>query len=45
VNAGLDGLEAGEWEVLADEWSRVAKTALAADPRAYCNDPYNLLQQ
>jgi NAD(P)-dependent dehydrogenase (short-subunit alcohol dehydrogenase family) len=45
VKAGLDGLEAGDWEVLADEWSRVAKAALSADPRAYYNDPYNLLQQ
>jgi NAD(P)-dependent dehydrogenase (short-subunit alcohol dehydrogenase family) len=45
VKAGLDGLEAGDWEVLADEWSRVAKAALSADPRAYYNNPYNLLQQ
>jgi NAD(P)-dependent dehydrogenase (short-subunit alcohol dehydrogenase family) len=45
VKAGLDGLEAGDWEVLADEWSRVAKAALAADPRAYYDDPYNLVQQ
>ncbi|GLY98457.1 SDR family oxidoreductase [Actinoplanes sp. NBRC 103695] len=37
VKAGLDGLEAGYWEVLADEWSRGAKAALAADPRAYYN--------
>jgi NAD(P)-dependent dehydrogenase (short-subunit alcohol dehydrogenase family) len=44
VKAGLDGLEAGDWEVLADEWSRVAKAALAGDPREYYNDPYNLLQ-
>jgi NAD(P)-dependent dehydrogenase (short-subunit alcohol dehydrogenase family) len=35
VRAGLDGLEAGDWEVLADEWPRVAKAALAADPREY----------
>jgi NAD(P)-dependent dehydrogenase (short-subunit alcohol dehydrogenase family) len=45
VKAGLDGLEAGDWEVLVDEWSRVAKAALTADPRAYYGDPYNLLQQ
>jgi NAD(P)-dependent dehydrogenase (short-subunit alcohol dehydrogenase family) len=45
VKAGLDGLEAGDWEVLADEWSRVAKAALNADPRAYYSAPYNLLQQ
>jgi len=43
VKAGLDGLEAGEWEVLADDWSRVAKAALNADPRAYYNDPYSLM--
>jgi NAD(P)-dependent dehydrogenase (short-subunit alcohol dehydrogenase family) len=35
VKAGLDGVEAGHWEVLADEWSRSAKAGLAADPRAY----------
>jgi NAD(P)-dependent dehydrogenase (short-subunit alcohol dehydrogenase family) len=45
VKAGLDGLEAGDWEVLADEWSRVAKAALAGDPRTYYTDPYNLLQK
>ena len=45
VKAGLDGLEAGDWEVLADEWSRVVKAALTADPRTYYNDPYDLLQQ
>ena len=45
VKAGLDGLEAGHWEVLSDNWSRVAKAALAADPRAYYNDPYKLLEQ
>ena len=45
VKAGLDGLEAGDWEVLADEWSRVAKAGLNADPRAYYNDPYDLMQQ
>jgi hypothetical protein len=45
VKAGLDGLEAGDWEVLADEWSRVAKAGLGADPRAYYQDPYDLLRQ
>ncbi|MDW5328305.1 SDR family oxidoreductase [Plantactinospora sp. KLBMP9567] len=35
VKAGLDGLEAGEWEVIADEMPRVAKAALAKDPREY----------
>ncbi|GID27383.1 SDR family oxidoreductase [Paractinoplanes brasiliensis] len=44
VKAGLDGLEAGHWEVLADEWSRVAKAGLSGDPRAYYSDPYDLLR-
>ena len=33
VRAGLDGLEAGDWEVLADEMPRVVKAALAGNPR------------
>ncbi|WBB98031.1 MULTISPECIES: SDR family oxidoreductase [unclassified Solwaraspora] len=32
VKAALDGLEAGEWEVLADETARAVKASLAADP-------------
>jgi NAD(P)-dependent dehydrogenase (short-subunit alcohol dehydrogenase family) len=35
VKAGLDGVEAGQWEVIADEMPRVAKASLAGDPRAY----------
>ena len=35
VQAGLDGLEAGVWKVIADEMPRVAKAALAGDPREY----------
>jgi NAD(P)-dependent dehydrogenase (short-subunit alcohol dehydrogenase family) len=35
ARAALDGVEAGAWEVLVDEWSRTVKTALAADPRAF----------
>jgi NAD(P)-dependent dehydrogenase (short-subunit alcohol dehydrogenase family) len=33
VRAGLDGLEAGEWEVLADEMPKLVKAALSGDPR------------
>jgi len=33
--AGLDGIEAGAWEVLVDDWSRTVKTALAEDPRKF----------
>lgn len=35
ARAWLDGVEAGAWEVLVDEWSRVVKTSLAADPRPF----------
>lgn len=35
VKAALDGLEAGKWEVLADEMPRVVKAALAGDPEAF----------
>ena len=35
VRTALDGLEAGEVEVLADDWSRHVKAALAGDPRAF----------
>lgn len=35
VRAALDGIEAGRLEVLADEWSAIAKAAVAADPSAF----------
>ncbi|WP_113704464.1 SDR family oxidoreductase [Nonomuraea lactucae] len=35
VRIALDGVEAGEIEVLADEWSRHVKASLAADPGAF----------
>ena len=35
VRAALDGLEAGEVEVLVDEWSRTAKSGVAAEPAAF----------
>jgi len=35
ARAALDGVEAGAWEVLVDEWSRTVKSALAEDPRAF----------
>ncbi|MFI5912561.1 SDR family oxidoreductase [Dactylosporangium sp. NPDC051541] len=35
VRAGLDGLEAGRWEVLADQWSTYVKASLANDPSAF----------
>jgi NAD(P)-dependent dehydrogenase (short-subunit alcohol dehydrogenase family) len=35
ARAVLDGVEAGAWEVLVDEWSRGVKTSLAADPRPF----------
>ena len=35
VKTALDGLEAGQWEVLADEWAALVKAALANDPRAF----------
>lgn len=35
VKAALDGLEAGAWEVLADEMPRVIKASLAGDPQAF----------
>jgi NAD(P)-dependent dehydrogenase (short-subunit alcohol dehydrogenase family) len=33
--AALDGIEAGEWEVLVDAWSRGVKSSLADDPRRF----------
>lgn len=35
VRAALDGLEAGDWEVLADDTARFVKSGLAGDPRAF----------
>lgn len=35
VDAALDGIERGEIEVLADDWSRHVKASLAADPREF----------
>jgi NAD(P)-dependent dehydrogenase (short-subunit alcohol dehydrogenase family) len=35
VRAALDGLEAGEAEVLVDDWSRTAKAGVAAEPVAF----------
>lgn len=35
ARATLDGVEAGAWEVLVDDWSRSVKAALAADPRPF----------
>ncbi|MGW2159949.1 SDR family NAD(P)-dependent oxidoreductase [Nonomuraea sp. NPDC001699] len=32
AGAALDGVEAGRWEVVVDEWSRTVKASLAADP-------------
>jgi NAD(P)-dependent dehydrogenase (short-subunit alcohol dehydrogenase family) len=32
AKAALDGIEAGAWEVLADDWSRTVKTALCRRP-------------
>jgi short-subunit dehydrogenase len=34
VRQALDGVEAGEWEVLADDVSRQVKSGLAGDPRS-----------
>ena len=35
VRAALDGLEAGQAEVLVDEWSRTAKAGVAEEPVAF----------
>ncbi|MCZ2815716.1 SDR family oxidoreductase [Modestobacter sp. VKM Ac-2984] len=35
VRAALDGVQAGAWEVLVDDWSRGVKAALSADPRDF----------
>ena len=39
VRAALDGVQAGDWEVLVDDWSRHVKASLAADPRAFYVQP------
>lgn len=33
AHAALDAIEAGEWEVLADDMTRQIKSALSADPK------------
>jgi NAD(P)-dependent dehydrogenase (short-subunit alcohol dehydrogenase family) len=35
VRAGLDGVEEGAFEVIADEWTARVKASLANDPRAF----------
>ncbi|MEV6601363.1 SDR family oxidoreductase [Actinoplanes sp. NPDC051346] len=35
VTAALDGIETGQLEVLADDWSRHVKASLAGDPAAF----------
>jgi NAD(P)-dependent dehydrogenase (short-subunit alcohol dehydrogenase family) len=35
VRAALDGVEAGRWEVLADDWSAYVKSSLAGDPSGF----------
>ena len=35
ARAGLDGVEAGEIEVLVDDWSTMIKATLANDPAAF----------
>ncbi|MFK0020232.1 hypothetical protein [Streptomyces sp. NPDC090798] len=35
VRAALDGVEAGRFEVLADEWSAGVKASLAGDPSEF----------
>jgi len=35
AKAALDGVEAGAWEVLVDDWSRSIKASLAEDPRDF----------
>jgi len=39
VRAALDGVQAGDWEVLVDDWSRHVKASLAADPREFYSQP------
>ena len=35
ARTALDGVQAGDWEVLVDDWSRHVKASLAAGPRAF----------
>jgi len=35
VKTALDGLEAGSWEVVADDWTAHVKASLSGDPRAF----------
>jgi NAD(P)-dependent dehydrogenase (short-subunit alcohol dehydrogenase family) len=39
VRTALDGVQAGDWEVLVDDWSRHVKASLAADPREFYVQP------
>jgi NAD(P)-dependent dehydrogenase (short-subunit alcohol dehydrogenase family) len=39
VATALDGVQAGDWEVLVDDWSRGVKASLAADPREFYTQP------
>lgn len=38
ARAGLDGIEAGQLEVLVDDWSTMIKASLAHDPAAFYTD-------
>jgi NAD(P)-dependent dehydrogenase (short-subunit alcohol dehydrogenase family) len=42
ARAALDGIEAGDWEVLADDWSRSIKESLAHDPRQFYGATFGL---
>jgi hypothetical protein len=35
VKAALDGVEAGAWEVVADDWAAHVKASLAGPPEAF----------
>jgi NAD(P)-dependent dehydrogenase (short-subunit alcohol dehydrogenase family) len=39
VRTALDGVQAGDYEVLVDDWSRHVKASLAADPREFYAQP------
>ncbi|MGY1856465.1 SDR family oxidoreductase [Modestobacter sp. SYSU DS0290] len=39
VRTALDGVQAGDWEVLVDDWSRGVKASLARDPREFYGQP------